>query len=402
MQSTESEAPLSVGEVTRRVKRLLNDESLVNVRVEGEVSNFHHHDGSGHMYFSLVEDDVTLKCVMFRWQNQHLEFTPEDGDDVVTEGDVTVYENRSQYQLQVDSMERVGDGELYQRYLELRRRLKEEGLFEDRHKKELPGYPDRVGVVTSESGAALHDVRDVLRRRFPVDVLLAPATVQGDGAADEIAYALREIDGCVDVVIVGRGGGSMEDLWAFNEEAVARAIYEMETPVVSAVGHEVDVTIADFVADERAATPSEAAELVVPSKDSLIRRLDSLETSLDRAVVEAVERRHRRLENVERYLERAPAVKEYASRLVELERRLEDGVEDAVAGRADGVKAEAEVLESMNPLKVLSRGYAVVESDGEAVRSVEAVSAGDTVTATVADGEFDGTVDDVRRKGGEV
>ncbi len=401
MQQPEAEAPLSVGEVTRRVKRLLNDSSLVGVRVEGEVSNFHHHDGSGHMYFSLVDDEVSLKCVMFRWQNQYLEFEPEDGDDVVLEGDVTVYENRSQYQLQVDSMERVGDGELYQRFLELKRRLDEEGLFDDRHKKELPGYPSRVGVVTSESGAALHDITDVLQRRFPVEVVLAPATVQGDGAADEVAYALREIDGAVDVVIVGRGGGSTEDLWAFNEEPVARAIHDLDTPVVSAVGHEVDVTIADFVADERAATPSEAAELVVPAKETLIRRMDSLQQSLERRVEDAVERRCRRLENFETYLRTAPSVQEYASAVEEFDRRLDEAVEIAVGERAAEVDSRASVLESMNPLKVLSRGYAVVETDGETVRNVEAVDTGDMVTAKLADGELDGRVEDVRAdKGG--
>lgn len=395
MQQPEAEAPLSVEEVTRRVKRLLNDDGLVDVRVEGEVSNFHHHDGSGHMYFSLVEDEVTLKCVMFRWDNQRLEFEPEDGDDVVVEGDVTVYENRSQYQLQVDTMERVGDGELYQRFLELKRRLDDEGLFDDRHKKELPSYPDTVGVVTSDSGAALHDVTDVLSRRFPVDVVLSPAVVQGEGAAEEIAYALHEIDGQVDVVVVGRGGGSTEDLWAFNEEPVARAIYDCDTPVVSAVGHEVDVTIADFVADERAATPSEAAEIVVPSAESLIRRLDSLEDSLDRRANRLLERRARRLENLEGYLRTFPSVREQSQRLDEIDRRLDELVETAVEDRAAEVESKAYVLESLSPLNVLSRGYAVVESEGETVRTVEAVEPGDLIRARMHDGAVDGRVEEV-------
>ncbi|MFW5929655.1 MAG: exodeoxyribonuclease VII large subunit, partial [Halobacteriota archaeon] len=265
---------LTVSELTHRIRGALDGEGFRGVRVEGEVSDFHHHS-SGHMYFSLVEEDVSLNCAMFRWHNQTLDFEPEDGDTVVVHGDVEIYEARSQYQVVVSDMDHVGEGELYREYLELKRELDDEGLFDDVHKRELPGFPSRVGVVTSDSGAAIEDVLDVLRRRFPVDVVLSPARVQGDGAEREIAEAIERVDGEADVVVVGRGGGSTEDLAAFNEEMVARAIFDATSPVVSAVGHEVDVTIADFVADERAATPSEAAELVVPSADAVHRELES-------------------------------------------------------------------------------------------------------------------------------
>ncbi|MFP4632925.1 MAG: exodeoxyribonuclease VII large subunit [Halobacteriales archaeon] len=390
---------LTVSELTHRIRGALDGEGFRGVRVEGEVSDFHHHS-SGHMYFSLVDDEVSLNCAMFRWHNQTLDFEPEDGDTVVVHGDVQVYEARSQYQVVVSDMDHVGEGELYREYLELKRELDDEGLFDDVHKRELPGFPSRVGVVTSDSGAAIEDVLDVLRRRFPVDVVLSPARVQGDGAEREIAEAIERVDGEADVVVVGRGGGSTEDLAAFNEEMVARAIFDATSPVVSAVGHEVDVTIADFVADERAATPSEAAELVVPSADAVHRELESMESALRDRVRHTVTNLERRLDSHESYLRRAPVVERYLESLERLEDGLRGAMEDVLRSRRDRLESKHDVLESMNPLRVLDRGYAVVEAEGVAVDSVEDVEADDLLVTRLADGSLKSRVEEVSTEGG--
>jgi len=393
--------PLTVSEVTDRVARLVEkDPILEDVRVRGEISGFSE-ASSGHMYFDLKDEDTVLKCVMFRQNNSSLEFEPEDGDDVVVEGNVGVYAQRGEYQLYARSMERGGRGELYEEYLRLKEDLSEEGLFDDRHKKALPDYPTTVGVVTSDSGAALHDIRDVVGRRFGVRLVLAPTRVQGEEAAPEIVDAVRRLDSFApDVMVVGRGGGSLEDLWAFNEEAVARAVASTETPVVSAVGHEVDTTLADLAADERAATPSEAAELVVPDGDELSERIDALEDRMLSSAARLVEDRRRVLESHERVLRRAPVLNEYAQRLDELDDALRRGIEDALEDARTEVEENARLLESVSPLQVLSRGYSVVEREGGGiVESAGDVSEGDSVVVRLKDGEADATVEGTRRDG---
>lgn len=394
---------LTVSDVTDRVKRVLDDDPVLrDVRVRGEVSDFSH-PSSGHMYFTLKDDETELSSVMFRSANGKLSFEPEDGDDVVAEGHVSVYEARGDYQLYVRDMERAGRGELYEEFLRLKEELSKEGLFDEERKKGLPDYPTTVGVATSDSGAALHDVRDVVSRRFPAHLLLAPTRVQGEAASAEIARAveLLDCDGRPDVLVVGRGGGSLEDLWAFNEEVVARAVAACDTPVVSAVGHEVDTTLADLAADERAATPSEAAELVVPDEGELHERLDSLERRLTDSVVSAVEDRRRALESHERFLRRAPVVDEYAQRVDELANILERGVSDAVETAEAAVDEQARLLESVSPLRVLSRGYSVVESEEGVVESVEDVSDGEEISVRLVDGVVDATVDATRSDGAE-
>lgn len=394
---------LTVSDVTDRVKRLLDDDPVLNdVQVRGEVSDFSH-ASSGHMYFTLKDDETELSCVMFRGANRKLGFEPEDGDDVVAEGQISVYEARGDYQLYVREMDRAGRGELYEEFLRLKQELSEEGLFADERKKPLPEYPTTVGVATSDSGAALHDVRDVVSRRFPARLLLAPTRVQGDGASEEIAGAVERLDADArtDVLVVGRGGGSIEDLWAFNEEVVARTVADCETPVVSAVGHEVDTTLVDLAADERAATPSEAGELVVPDAAELKARLDSLEERLRSSVERSVEESRRALESHERFLRRAPVIEEYTQRVDELADALERGVTDAVEDAHTEVEEQARLLESVSPLRVLSRGYSVVESQDGVVESVEEVSAGDALTVRLKDGSADARVEEVRRDGPE-
>ena len=392
-----SDDVLTVSDVTDRVSRLLDDDPVLNdVRVRGEVSDFSH-ASSGHMYFTLKDDETALSCVMFRSANGKLSFEPEDGDDVVAEGNVSVYEARGEYQLYVRDMERAGRGERYEEYLRLRSELEDEGLFDDERKKPLPDYPTTVGVATSASGAAVHDVHDVVSRRFPARVLLAPTRVQGDGAAEEVAAAVERLDATeADVLVVGRGGGSVEDLWTFNEEPVPRAIAACETPVVSAVGHEIDVTLADLAADERAATPSEAAELVVPDEGEIHERIDSLERRLRDTVERAVEERRRAVESHERFLRRAPVVEEYVQRVDELDEALREGVREAVEDGRDAVEEQARLLDSVSPLRVLSRGYSVVEGDDGVVESVEDVAEDDPLVVRLADGDVETRVEDVR------
>ena len=392
-----SDDVLTVSDVTDRVSRLLDDDPVLNdVSVRGEVSDFSH-ASSGHMYFTLKDDETALSCVMFRSANGKLGFEPEDGDDVVADGHVSVYEARGNYQLYVRDMERAGRGKRYEEYLRLRGELEDEGLFEDEANEPLPEYPTTVGVATSASGAAVHDVHDVVSRRFPARVLLAPTRVQGEGASEEVADAVERLDATdADVLVVGRGGGSVEDLWAFNEEPVPRAVAACETPVVSAVGHEVDVTLTDLAADERAATPSEAAELVVPDEGEIHERLDSLERRIRDTVGRAVEDRRRAVESHERFLRRAPVVEEYTQRVDELSEALEDGVRDAVEDGRNAVEEQARLLESVSPLRVLSRGYSVVESQDDVVETVEQVEVGDGLTVRLSDGDVEARVEDVR------
>ncbi|MFQ5772424.1 MAG: exodeoxyribonuclease VII large subunit, partial [bacterium] len=260
----------SVSELTRQIKFLL-ESSFPEIWVQGEISNFTHHS-SGHMYFSLKDENAQISCVMWRSRNQHLFFTPQDGMKVILDARITVYEKRGAYQLDVLQMQPAGVGELQLAFEQLKNRLREEGLFSEEFKKPIPLYPERIGIVTSPTGAAVQDLISVLQRRFPgIEIIINAARVQGEGAATEIARAIDDFNdyGKVDVLIVGRGGGSLEDLWAFNEEVVARAVFRSKIPIISAVGHEVDFTICDFVADLRAPTPSAAAELAVRHRDEL-------------------------------------------------------------------------------------------------------------------------------------
>lgn len=274
---------MTVTELTKYIKRRLEtDDLLNNLLITGEISNFHHHS-SGHMYFTLKDDNSRLKSVMFRSANQNLKFQPEDGMEVIASGYVSLYESRGQYQLYVQDLQPEGIGALHIAFEQLKEELQKKGLFAVEHKQELPQFPQKVGVITSPTGAAIRDILSVIQRRFRgVSVLVAPATVQGDKAASTLVGALEILNqqSDVDVIIIGRGGGSIEDLWPFNEEEVARAIFSSQTPVVSAVGHETDYTISDFVADVRAPTPSAAGELVVSNQKEVNRYVKGLTDSL--------------------------------------------------------------------------------------------------------------------------
>ena len=353
----------TVSDLTTEIRTVLED-SFAGVWVEGELSNFRHHS-SGHMYFTLKDQESQIRAVMFRQQNRQLKFRPQDGLAILMYGEISVYEPRGEYQIVVEYMEPRGIGALQLAFEQLKERLQAEGLFDDSRKRPIPMLPGRIGVITSPTGAAIRDILQVLRRRFAgVDVLIYPVTVQGDQAAPEIVEAIRELNrrGGLDVLIVARGGGSIEDLWAFNEEVVARAIAGSKIPVISAVGHQVDYTIADFVADLRAPTPSAAAELVVSKKDELAQRLDDLQARMSGAVRSRLDALIARVGGLERHLRLLNPMER-----IRMQRRHLTALWKDLTGWADRrlavlngeLKAAAGKLDSLSPLAILSRGYSI-------------------------------------------
>ena len=365
-------AVFSVLQLNEYIKDLLESEpQLAAVTVKGEISNFIHHR-SGHMYFTLKDEDSQIKAVMFRGANMRLTFRPENGQKVVVMGQVSVYPAGGQYQLYVGAMRPDGIGDLYQAYEKLKKQLTEEGLFDERHKKPLPAFPQKIGVITSANGAAVRDIMNVVGRRCPMaQLLLYSAQVQGAGTDSSLIRGLDyfEAQGDIDVIIIGRGGGSLEDLWGFNSERLARRIFEMNTPVISAVGHETDFTICDFVSDKRAPTPSAAAEIAVPDLRVLRQRLDDASDRAVSAALLCVDDRRKRLK------EEAAS---YEERSVERMFRLKEEKLKGLVGRTH----------SLSPLAVLSRGYAVASKDGKALKNTEGVSVGDEVELRLQNGKL--------------
>lgn len=353
----------TVSEVTREIKLALED-GFPTMWVEGEVSNLKKHS-SGHLYFSLKDEEAQISCVMWRGRNQHLLFQPQDGMKVLVLGNVTVYERQGRYQLDVLRIRPAGIGELQLAFEAMKKRLDEEGLFRPEHKKPLPSFPETIGVVTSPTGAAIRDVVSVIGRRFPsVRLILRPVRVQGEGAAEEIAEAIEEFNayGRVDVLIVGRGGGSLEDLWAFNEEGVARAIFRSKIPIISAVGHEIDFSISDFVADVRAPTPSAAAELVVRDREELLQTLLRWEGRIFRALEGRISRYRERIDGLERsygFRWSVDRVREYQLRLDEVFRNLEAVFSRRLEGLKSGLLRLEGNLQALSPEDVLRRGYSI-------------------------------------------
>ena len=353
----------SVSELTAELKALLEN-TFTGVWVEGEISNFKHHT-SGHMYFTLKDDRGQLRGVMFRGSNRGLQFRPEDGLAVIVFGNVTIYEPRGEYQVYVEYMEPKGLGALQLAFEQLKTRLEAEGLFDPARKRPIPLLPKKIGVVTSPSGAAIRDILQIIHRRFAnVQVLIFPVRVQGEGAAAEIVEGIESLNkrGDLDVLIVARGGGSIEDLWAFNEEVVARAIYVSQTPVISAVGHETDFTIADFVADVRAPTPSAAAELVISRKAELSQRVDDLFSRLVSHMRYRAERSGERLRSLERHLRLLSPlerVKRQRERLRDGALALQSSISHRLALWRGDLRTAAARLDSLSPLAILARGYSV-------------------------------------------
>lgn len=393
-----SEMVLSVSNLNEYVSRLLeNDLRLRSLRVSGELSGFKRHS-SGHLYFSLKDENALIRCVMFRSSAMKLNFEPSDGMQVVLSGSVSLYVKDGQYQFYATGMRPSGEGELYKRFIELRDKLGREGLFD--RSRPIPFLPRCVGVVTSETGAAFHDIRTVIARRFPrMRILLAPAQVQGAGAAYSIVEGIRILNDVdeVDVIIVGRGGGSYEDLSCFNDEALARAIFASGKPVVSAVGHEVDFTIADFVSDLRAPTPSAAAELCVPEletlKNSIRERFERMFALVDSRISAA--KQQLKLLSSDSVLKKPSVMLEIKrERLDSTAKLLEQRIGEAITGAYMRLETLDRRLEALNPFAVLKRGYAIVlNENGETVcRSADA-TAGERLKIRFDDGTLDATVD---------
>ena len=395
----------SVSALTQYIKSMFQSEGLLrNVSVEGELSNYKMY-ASGHCYFTLKDEAASLKGVMFKSRARLLCFQPENGMKVVATGEVSVYERDGAYQLYVERLLPVGAGELSVAFEQLKARLAAEGLFNEEHKKPLPPFPRTIGIVTSLSGAVLRDIYRVSKRRDAnVRLVLYPTLVQGEGAAAEIAAAIRFFNEKypVDLLIVSRGGGSAEDLWAFNEEPVVRAIYDSVIPVISAVGHETDTTLSDYASDVRAATPSQAAELAVPETAALIRRIGECEMRLQKAVKSRLYYERERVERLGGFfLKRSPQalLAERRQRLDMAAEALDRGMHRALLEKQHTFQVAAEKLEMLNPLRVIRRGYSVVEKDGAAVRSVKELAAGDGILVRLADGSFDAVVGGLREGG---
>ena len=366
---------LTVSQLTQRIKGLL-EEVFPLVWVSGEISNFIRHR-SGHLYFTLKDDRAEIRCVMFRGHNLYLNFEPTNGMQILLQGRLSVYEPRGQYQLLVQRMEPAGVGTLYLAFEALKKRLREEGLFDEDRKRPLPSYPRVVGVVTSGEGAALHDIITVLTRRAPqVEIILRPTLVQGEQAAADIVAAIEEMErsGWPEVLIVGRGGGSLEDLWPFNEEMVARAMAACEIPIISAVGHETDFTIADLVADVRAPTPSAAAEMVAPAREEVLLQVQALSDRLSRTMELSIERYWQQVDHAtERLLIQQPSrrLTQFTEQVGHTQQRLIKTFHHRLQlfhSQVEGLEKELQVL---NPHQVLDRGYAIAfrEVDGAIMRA---------------------------------
>lgn len=375
----------TVSEITNKIRSSL-EHNFSNISIVGEISNIRR-PNSGHIYLTLKDKNAQLQAVVFRNTASKIKFELKDGMEVISFGSITVYEPRGQYQIIVDQIEPKGIGALQLAFQQLKEKLEKEGLFDISHKKPIPFIPGKIGIVTSPTGAAIKDILNIIERRFAnVEILLYPVKVQGDGAAEEIAEAIAELNKLpdIDVIIVGRGGGSLEDLWAFNEEIVARSIYNSTIPVISAVGHEIDITIADLVADRRALTPSEAGELVVPQKDLLLDILEKCKSRLFQSLVNKIRLLKDKLAGVaSSYALRQPFDKLHRlqQRLDEFAQRLNLNITHTLNTEREKLLGIAGKLESLNPLNVLKRGYTITTrlEDNKPICFANSVSKGDKI-----------------------
>lgn len=393
------EMVFSVSELNQYVNALLSaDSHLRNLKVSGEISGFKRHS-SGHLYFSLKDEGAVVSCVMFKSNAMQLDFRPEDGKKVLIEGTAALYTKGGSFQVYVNHMEDTGSGELYRKFLELKQKLESNGVFDSSHKKEIPFMPKTVGIVTSGTGAAVQDILNVLRRRFPrINIVFCPVKVQGDGSAQEISEAIDKMNrlNICDVMIVGRGGGSLEDLWAFNEECVAMAIYRSSIPVISAVGHETDFTIADFASDLRAPTPSAAAELAVPEYNEILATLTDYGIRLEGILTKNLERRKDKLI----LLKNSPVFMQVQMRLLDERRCLGDYILDMkrafqenLQNKRHNLNVLKEKLVTLSPDNVLNRGFAMVtDMEGNVLDSVKKTEVKETVHIRFYDGTADACI----------
>ena len=437
---------LSVQALTKYVKRKFDaDPHLRNVYVKGELSNVTNHP-SGHIYFTLKDEKSRIRSAMFRSSATKLKFRPENGMNVLITGDVSVYEASGQYQLYAQTMEPDGVGALYLAFEQLKEKLEKEGLFKDQWKSPLPLFPNKIGVITAQTGAAIQDICSTIARRYPLaEINLFPATVQGSGAAPSIIRAIEQANRteAIDVLIVGRGGGSIEDLWAFNEEDVARAIFSSRIPIISAVGHETDTTIADFVSDKRAPTPTAAAELAVPAREELAERILDRKRSLYRSFANKINNEQKRLKTLEssyplQFPERLyrpftekliglegrlirsgqditkrdelklarlmgtlasnspiQQVREQSREVISLTNRLTKTMQHDFRMHTDRFSSSIRMLQALNPLSVMDRGYSIVYQKGDVMKSAKALQPGNDIQIQLQDGTVDATVQSV-------
>ena len=394
----------SVGQVNRYVKNMFTqDFFLQKIYVKGEVSNCKYHT-SGHIYFSLKDETGTMSCVMFAGHRRGLAFSMKDGDKVIVGGSVDVYERDGRYQLYAKEITLEGAGALYERYLALKQELEEMGMFAGEYKQPIPKFIRRLGVVTAPTGAAVQDIRNISYRRNPyLQIILYPALVQGAGAAESIVKGIRMLDGLnVDVIIVGRGGGSIEDLWAFNEEIVARAIFECRTPVISAVGHETDFTIADFVADLRAPTPSAAAELAVNDYRRVVESVSVYRQRMYRAMSTRLDFYRSRLANFSTkfgYLSPEYRLREQRQRLADVESSLQNAMEGKLKENRHRLSLYVERFTGLSPLRKLNQGFSyVADQEKRTLTSVKQVKNGDTIYISVTDGTIEAKVNSTKKE----
>ena len=385
---------LTVSQLNTYVKAIMDeDRFLKNVTVVGEISNFTQNSRSGHMYMTLKDSEASVKAVMFMSSASRLKYMPQNGLKVIARGRVSVYLRDGQYQLYIESMVPEGDGDISLALEQLKEKLEKQGLFDPLHKKMLPRFPQKIGVITSESGAVFHDITQIIARRFPVcEILFAPVSVQGEGSAQQLIKALKSFDkdGSADIIIIARGGGSVEDLWEFNSEQLAASIYDCTIPVISAVGHETDFTICDYVSDVRAATPSMAAELATPDRDELIQYFDEIGEFMLATLVRGFENKKMRL------LLLKSSIENKKTELISLQKnnieRLTLSMEGLVGKIIENKKSETvkniEKLDALSPLKLLKRGYSVAVKDGKAVSSIKELEAGEQLDVIFSDGQI--------------
>ena len=395
---------LTVHQVNEYVRILLaRDPLLRNVRVRGEISNFKIHS-SGHMYFSLKDEQDRIQCVLFRQKGDGLSFLPRDGMQVIAEGTVSLYGRDGQYQLYVYEMEQDGLGDLHLAFEKMKKMLREEGLFDAVHKKPLPLFPQKIAVVTSHTGAAVRDIIRVIKHRNKnIDILIIPVSVQGRGAARQIARAIDYINtrSDIDLIITGRGGGSIEELWAFNEEIVARAIHQSKIPVITAIGHETDFTIADFVADVRAATPSNGAELAVPEASYMRSLIDGFTKNLSDTMTGYLKTKRHQLDLIKNHYVFQTSrmlIDQHSQYLDQLTQRFSSAMQSILNKNYDQLSKAVVTLEAINPLKVLSRGYAIAtpENGTKPIRSVKEISPSQRINVLFSDGQTVCYIEDIK------
>jgi len=383
----------SVDEITTYIKNLIEQNtSLQDICVRGEISNFIHYNEE-HMYFSLKDENSIIKCAMFRRSNINLEFKPKEGMKVLIIGNTEVYKIRGTYQIIVEEMQEVGKGELYLKFLQLKEKLEKEGLFRKELKKLIPKFPQTIGIVTSSEGAAVRDIIKIIKRRYPhVKLMIYPSFVQGDEAKFTIVKGIETLNQIyVDVIIVGRGGGSFEDLWSFNEEMVARAVYDSKIPIVSAVGHETDFTIADFVADKRAATPSAAAELVVPNEIEILNNLTNLKNKLHKCIMEKIKLYKQQIS----YIMNRPIFKRPFSQIEKYKQFLDEKgiqIKQIIINKIEILKRELKgsegKLNALNPYSILERGYSITLKEKRIISSIKNINPNEVISTIVRDGEI--------------